>query len=327
MNLYFGRSSMKQHQVLSAFLLVCLIGFPALARCAPEPPAAVLLGCRGDVVVVKSGGEKVKGTFGMSLEPGDEVQTGKESLAEIHFDNGQWVEIGANSSTQVHGRKAQAAAASPGEKSFEVVQNFLKLKDSQGTSSIARLRSGEKHPTLRSVSPLQTKIRQTHPAFRWDVSDTTTALRLVVYNEEGVHWKTDLPAGATEYAYPGDAPGLESGVSYSWVVETSDPLVFPVLRSEAGFFEVLSPEEAQQLDRELADAAKKTQPDGSAYHVLCASIYFDHGLMESAIAETSEAIEIDTENPDLHAILARLYAETGRTQEALNEYDRLLDKR
>lgn len=318
---------MRKGQVVSALLLVFLLGFPALARCAPEPPAAVLLGCRGDVVVVKSGGEKVQGTFGMSLEAGDEVRTGKESLAEIHFDNGQWVQIGANSTTQVHGRKAQAAAASSGEKSFEVVQNFLKLKDAQGTSSIARLRSGEKRPILRGVSPLQTKVRENRPTFRWEVSDPAMQVRLVLYNEKGIHWKTDLAAGTTACTYPGDAPALEPGVSYSWVVETADPLVFPVLRSEAAFFEILPPEKAKELDAALADAAQRTGSGGSSYHVLCASIYFEHGMLESAIAETSKAIEIDAENPDLHAIRARLYAETGRTQEALQEYDQLLEKR
>jgi Tfp pilus assembly protein PilF len=49
--------------------------------------------------------------------------------------------------------------------------------------------------------------------------------------------------------------------------------------------------------------------------------------MEDAIAETMKALEIDPQNSDLQAILARLYAETGRTEEALKEYDRLLEKR
>jgi hypothetical protein len=318
---------MRKCRAFSALIAIVLAASPLIVLSAPEPPAAVLLGCRGDVVIVRSGGEKLKGSFGMALEPGDEVRTGNESVAEIHFDNGQWVQIGENSSTQVHGRKSQVAAATAGEKSFQVVQNFIKLKDSQGTSSIARLRSGEKHPSLRALSPFQTKIRETRPTFRWDSSGKAVEVRLVVYDEKGIHWKKDVPAGVTECAYPADAPALDPTVSYSWVVETSDPLVFPALRSEAGFFEVLPPETVKELDAALADAASQIEPSGSAYHVFCASIYFDHGLMENAIAETSEAIEIDPENPDLHAILARLYAETGRTQEALREYDQLLDKR
>jgi len=44
--------------------------------------------------------------------------------------------------------------------------------------------------------------------------------------------------------------------------------------------------------------------------------------MEECHRETMKALEIDPQNADLHAILARLYAETGRTEEAMREYDR-----
>lgn len=319
---------MKKFDITCLLAAALILVSVAAAPGAPEAPAAVLLGCRGDVVVVKGAGETVPGKFGMALEPGDEVRTGAESQAEIHFDNGQWVQIGANSSTQVHGRKAtDAAQASMGEKSFEVVQNFIKLKDSQGTSSIARLRSGEKHAALRALSPMQTKIQGHSPTFRWTTSDAALAVGLVLYSEKGVHWKKDLGAGTTELPYPSDAPALEPGVSYSWVVETTDPLVMPAARSEAAFFEVLSPDEAQGLDAALARIEGASSSSLSSYYVFRASVYFDHGLTENAIAETAKALEIDPENSDLHAILARLYAETGRTQEALKEYDELLDKR
>ena len=316
-----------------AFLILIVVVAAAVtftpAAPASETPAAVLLGCRGSVVVVRGGGDTVKGTFGMALVSGDEVRTGKDSQAEVHFDNGQWVQIGPNSSTQIHGAKGalSATGSSMGEKSFEVVQNFLKLKDSEGTSSLARLRSGEKHAALRAESPMQTKVRDRLPTFRWSVSDPSTELRLTLYSDKGIFWKHDVPKGTTSLAYPSDAPALEPGVTYSWVLETTDPLVFPPLRSEAAFFEVLSAEEKQGLDVSLAKMEEGAKPSESTYHVVCASLYFNHGLMEDAIAETTKALDVDPENSDLHAILARLYAETGRTQDALKEYNRLLERR
>ncbi len=317
-------------KVLNVILVaVGVVLLPVLAAASSDTPAAVLLGCQGKVTVSKKGGSTVPGTFGMPLDAGDEVRTGQDSQAEIHFDNGQWIQIGANSSTQVHGAKptASAAAASAGEKSFEVVQNFLKLKDSEGTSSLARLRSGEQLSALRAASPVQTKIRGGVPTFRWSATDPSADLRLTVYSDKGVHWKQDVPKGSSSLTYPGDAPAFEPGVTYSWVLETTDPLVFPPLRSEAAFFEVLSAEDNQALEESLSELDHGAKPSDSTYHLFCASLYFNHGLMEDAIAETSKALDVDPQNSELHAILARLYAETGRTQDALKEYDRLLEQR
>jgi Flp pilus assembly protein TadD len=116
-------------------------------------------------------------------------------------------------------------------------------------------------------------------------------------------------------------------VTYSWVLETTDPLVFPPLRSEASFFEILSDGERQGLDAALAKMDDSAKPSESTVHVVRASLFFNHGLMEDAIAETTKALESDPDNSELHAILARLYAETGRTQEALDAYNRLLEQR
>ncbi len=318
---------MGKTRVFWILVIMCVAVAPSLS--SAESPAAVLLACKGDVVVVKSGGEKVNGAFGLALEPGDEVRTGKASQAEIHFDNGHWVQIGPSSSTRVHGSKThtQVAGESMGEKSFEVVQNFLKLKDSEGTSSLARLRSGGKHAELRAASPMQTKIRNGAPTFRWTVSDPSTELRLTIYGDEGIHWQHEIPKGTTNIPYPPDAPELLPDVTYSWVLETTDPLVLPPLRSEAAFFEVLSTEENRQVDASLEEISQTRKPGESTYHFVCASVYFDHGLTEDAIAETSKALAFDPENTELHAILARLYAQTGRSEEALREYNRLLEHR
>ena len=320
---------MKTKTSLLIVAVAAVVLIPVLATATAETPAAVLLACRGNVTVVKTGGNTVPGLFGMALDPGDEVRTGADSQAEVHFDNGHWVQIGPNSSTQVHGAKtvASTAGASAGEKSFEVVQNFLKLKNSEGTSSVARLRSGEKHADLRAVSPMQSKMRGGSPSFQWTVSDPSAELRLTVYSDKGVHWQSPVPKGATRMSYPSDAPALVAGVTYSWVLETTDPLVFPPLRSEAAFFEILSADEAKELEASLAKIDQGAKPSETTHHLFYASLYFDRGLMEDAIAETMKALEIDPQNADLHAILARLYAETGRNEEALREYDRLLEKR
>jgi hypothetical protein len=317
---------MKKSNALWLAVLVCFLAPGAVA--STTPPAAILLGCQGDVTVVKSGGETVKASFGMALDPGDEVRTGAEAKAEIHFDNGQWIQIGPNSSTQVHGSKAQAAqGVSMGEKSFEVVQNFLKLKDSEGTSSLARLRSGDKHSELRAESPMQTKVMDTSPTFKWNASDPSQELKLTLYNDEGVMWQHKVDEGESSVPYPVEAPALSPKTTYSWVLETTDPLVFPPLRSEAAFFEILSPEQRKTVEASLSEVTADDKPSKIAYHLVRASLFYSYDLMEDAIAETKAAIELEPGNSDLHAILARLYSETGRTQDAVKEYDRLLEGR
>jgi Flp pilus assembly protein TadD len=126
-------------------------------------------------------------------------------------------------------------------------------------------------------------------------------------------------------AYPDDAPELTPGTAYSWTVETTDPLKFPPLRSQAAFFEVLAAEDDQKLAAALEDCSqdKGNETSESAKHVIRASLFFEYNCLDDAIAETKQAIAVDPENPALRSILARLYAQTGRSAEALDEYNKL----
>ncbi|NIM20558.1 MAG: hypothetical protein GTO51_10070 [Candidatus Latescibacteria bacterium] len=306
---------------LCAFLILT----PLLAFA--KAPLAVMLSCRGDVVVIKGGEGSIKGSFGLALEAGDKIKTGEASHAEILFDNGNWIEVGPSSSMQLKDSKIkESSSTGMGGKSFQTVQNFLKLKDAKGTSFLADLRSDQKSPQLRPTSPCQTKIRGDKPTFRWAAFDPSAALRLTLYNEEDIHWQHDIK-GVASLSYPDDAPPLVSGVAYSWALETTDPRIFPPLRSQVVFFEVLPSEENAKVETILVEIEKHKKPSASAYHLLRASLFFGHGLMEAAIDETLKALEYDARNPALHSILARLYAEVGRTEEALGEYDRLLEER
>jgi len=98
------------------------------------------------------------------------------------------------------------------------------------------------------------------------------------------------------------------------------------LRSQAAFFEILSKEESEALDKSLEQIVSEKKPSEASHHVLRASVFFSHGLMEDAIEETQKALEIESQNPTLHSILARLYAEVGRTDEAISSYGRIIEQ-
>jgi hypothetical protein len=302
--------------VLGLAVAITVAQSPEPAPAQNDSPTAVLTSCRGPVTIVRANNGSVAATFGAALSEGDEVKTGADAEAEIMLASGNWVQVGANSSMRIKGQPG----SKPKEQNFEVVQNFLKLKSTEGTSSISGLRSGDKKSDLRAVSPCQTKVRDARPTFQWNAEDPSLELQFVVYNETGIHWQTTV-SGATSVAYPADAPALVPGVSYSWTLETSDPLVSPPLRTTASFFEIIAPNDVTALDKDLASIEAK-KPGATSYHLMRASLFFDRGLVSDAIAETQAAVAADPENASLHAILGRLYAETGRTDEAMQEMEK-----
>ena len=318
----------RKFVLVLSLLALALIGVgqsPSPVPASTDAPAAVLTSCRGSVTVTRAGGEATVATFGLALNDGDEVRTGADAEAEIMFAAGNWVSVGPSSSMRIKGHTgAKPAAKDAG--SFEVVNNFLKLKSSEGSSSISGLRSGDKASTLVPVAPVQTKVRDARPTFTWKTDDPSLELRFTIYHESGVHWQSDIAEAASPssrqghaaLAYPTDAPALTPGVSYSWTLETSDPLVSPPLRTTAAFFEVIAPDDVTALEKELA-AIEEKKPGEVTYRLMRASLFFDRGLMADAIGETETAVATDPENGSLHAILGRLYAETGRTHEAIQE--------
>ena len=315
--------------LLSRFAVLVVVAVawcPSSALSEPGTPAAVLTSCKGAVTVIHSGAS-APASFGLALTDGDEVKTGTGAEAEIMFAAGNWVQIGANSSMHIKGRPGAAPAptADKSEKSsngsFEVVQSFLKLKNSEGSSAIGGLRSGGKASRLVALSPCQTRVRTSQPVFKWKIDDPSTELKLTVYGASNTVWQATV-SNTTSATYPADAPALTPGVSYSWTLEATDPLVSPPLRTPASFFELVAPADATTLDTDLAklDASKA----GSVtYHLTRASLYFDKGLVEDAIAETESALAADPDNQPLHTILARLYADTGRTTDAIAESNKV----
>ncbi len=323
---------MRLRYLFTALVLVAAmiqpVSGPGNVAAEAPPPLAVLMACQGEVTVARADGSTVRGTFGMPLAAGDEVRTGKDGGTDILFENGNYISIGASSSMTVRGSKAQNGKIEPtkpmGDNGFEVAQSYLKLKSAEGTSSIAGLR-GDRGEELRAVSPRQTRILDDRPRFMWESDDASAELRLTLYNDTGVLWKSEID-GATELEYPADAPVLVTGITYSWTVETTDPLKFPPLRSKAAFFELISDEERTSL----AAALNRIDNDGSlspiSRHVMRASVFFNDNLLADAVFETEKAVDLVPDDTALKSILARLYNEVGRTDEAMAIYDQILDK-
>ena len=311
--------------VLMMFALMAFA--PRVAALDKDIPAAILLSCNGDVTVERNSGGKVPGSFGLALFAGDEVKTSADSQAEIHFENGMWLQVGASSNMKIKGAstKTQPSGVKVGDESFKVVQNMMRLKDPKGTSSLAALRSAPDKSEISLISPCQTLILSATPTFEWESSDLDEEMLLTVYDEKGVYYDTKIPGGSS-YGYPAGAPALSTGISYSWTIETTDPLRVPPLRSTASFFEIISNDDTVKLDESLGMIDREEIHNDCTYHFLRASVYFEYGLLENAISEMEQAMEGKAGTKEMHSILARLYAEAGRTGEAMSEYDRIFEK-
>jgi tetratricopeptide (TPR) repeat protein len=290
-------------------------------------PLAVLMSCKGDVTVVKKDGSTQKATFGLPLEAGDEVKTGKGAEAELLFENGNFISVGAGSSMKMRGSKNRTEQAEPtnsvGEESFEIAQNYLKLKTAQGTSSIAGLRSSDRGEELRALSPRETMVANGNPVFTWDSGDDSDELQLTVYSEGGVLWKNTVQ-GKSELKYPADAPALKAGTTYSWTLETTDPLKFPPLRSSAAFFGMMAPGDYADISATLAKIDGDKRLSESSRHVMRASVFFNAELLADAIVETEKAVELSPEDATLKSILAHLYREMGRDNDAVELYNEII---
>ncbi len=317
---------MRQFLFFVMFVLAVSILIPQVSA-AEDVPVAILLSCTGEVTVEKNAGGEIPGSFGFALYTGDVVRTSAESGAEIHFENGMWLQVGASSSMKIKSAatKTQPSGVKVGDGSFKVVQNMMKLKDPKGASSLAALRSAPGKPEISLVSPCQTKILTGSPSFIWDSGDRNEELLLTIYDEKGIYHETKIMGGSS-YEYPSGEPALATGISYSWTIETTDPLRVPPLRSTAAFFEVISRKETEKLDGSLGMIDPKEISNGSTYHFLRASVYFEHGLLENAIAEMQQAMKDGSGTKEMHSILARLYAEAGRPGDAMSEYDLIFEK-
>jgi hypothetical protein len=299
----------------------------AVAEADGSAPLAVLMSCNGEVTVVKTDGTRVKASFGQQLAAGDEIRTGKNAAADILFEDGNYVSIGAGSSMKVQGSKSQKSESDKplGDNGFEVTQNFLKLKTAEGTSSISGLRSDSNRlEPLRVVSPRETRVLDGRPTFVWETGEEEDELQLTVYSEGAVHWKKKVH-GIHELTYPEDAPPLASGPSYAWKLETTDPLRYPPLSSQAAFFEIIPDDERSDLESKL----DRIEDDGSlapvSRHIMRASVYYNHRLLANAVAETEAALAASPDDVSIQSILARLYSQVGRTAEAARLYDKLLE--
>lgn len=280
-------------------LTLVLLMIPLLAV-AQHAPLAVLMAQEGEVTVMR-GADAMAGEFGMHLDLGDEIRTGLDSSADILFATGQALQLGANGSLIIQTATGSSVGASPSN--FASVDRLLKLRGSQGTSAIGRVRGGNSAEII-AVSPRRSARLRARPVFRWSGGSDSGELQVTVEHGGEILWQGGV-TGATSLEYPSDAPEFVGGESYSWRVKTIDPLALSAAESQTAFFETLTDAQESKLDVTLASLSQ-AELGISTRAVMMAGVLFDHGLVGEAIETIDNAIEGSPDAAGLESVRENL---------------------
>jgi hypothetical protein len=283
----------------AGLLTLALLTVPVLAV-AQVAPLAVLMAQEGEVTVMR-GAEAMNGEFGMHLDLGDEIRTGLDSRADILFATGQALQLGASGTLIVQTATDGSGGASPSN--FASVDRLLKLKGSQGTSAIGRVRGGNSAEII-AVSPRRSARLRIRPVFRWSGGSDAGELQVTVEHGGEILWQGGV-TDATSLEYPSDAPEFVGGESYSWRVKTVDPLALSTAESQTAFFDTLTEGQESELEATLATMSQ-AEVGMSTRAVMMAGVLFDHGLVDEAIETIDSAIEGDPDAAGLESVRENL---------------------
>ncbi len=162
------------------------------------------------------------------------------------------------------------------------------------------------------VAPRKTRLLSGRPLLQWTAVPGATSYKVSI---EGTTWQTEV-AGATELAYPADAPALEPGKSYRLVVEAGGRSS----REEAGpdlGFSLLAADEAQDVRAEEARVGALGLSD-EATRLLVANLYAGRRLYAEALQRLGGA-EAPTQ-PALARLAGDIALAVGLTREAETAY-------
>ncbi len=127
------------------------------------------------------------------------------------------------------------------------------------------------------LAPRKTRLLDDRPLLRWSAVTGATSYTIRI---DGTPWQTEV-TGATELAYPPDAPALESGKGYRLVVEVAGRSSNEEAGPDLGF-SLLAPAEAKAVRAEEA-RARGLGLSEEATRLLVANLYAGRQLYAEAL--------------------------------------------
>ncbi|MCB0833577.1 MAG: hypothetical protein KDC45_08955, partial [Bacteroidetes bacterium] len=182
--------------------------------------------------------------------------------------------------------------------------------------------AGDADRMITANYPSETKVMESEPVFKWvDHRKTPGTDYVVSIKSEISDFSYEIPVsgGAKEVVYPKTAPKLSVEEKYVWTVKDAKGTdVSPAVK-----FSLLHPDDKSLLDEDLNEVRKVCNSDitNPQWYLLSSALYRDYGLMKQAESAIQSLISLKPDMAQAHIMLATLYKETGRLEEAKAEED------
>lgn len=305
-----------KHIVKSLILMTVMVSVAA----GQDNSVAFLASIKGTVKVTDAKGVAKKSAASTKLIDGDKVVTSANSSVSIMYYSGKEVILKNGQSHTVQAAKESDSFLSGLYKSIGGM-----LWGESGNASMAgatRAWAGDANRNITAIYPSETKVISENPVFEWaDHRATPGKDYTVTITSELTDFKYEMNvSGAKQAAYPKTAPKLKLEEKYVWTVKDAKGTeVSPKVK-----FSLLAAEEKDNLEADLKDVAKACNNDNTnpQWYLLSAALYRDYQLMKEAETAIKSLIAVKPDMAQAHVMLATLYKETGRLEEAKSEEEK-----
>ena len=310
--------------LLSSFFAVNLSMSQNATQCL-----AVITELDGKVLVKKSDKNNFDNvSWGTQLYEGDQLKTSEESSVSLLFSNGNLISLGSGSKITITNNKIAASDTETNVKNVQsaMMANFSILtsrRDERGeVGALAGVRSINTVREVELISPCNTVIKTSRPAFSWSSIDSFDSYKVKLYSSRGLVW--DKTVSGNRMEYPEDSEELEYGESYFWYVEGED--LITSYKSANQEFSLLSLEKSNEvkLQEENIRNLFSDDPNSSTCHSVLGVFYTNKGLLEDGIKEFILISEINPGASLPHEILGKLYTDAGKKDMAIAELKKAL---
>lgn len=252
----------------------------------------------------------------MELRENDTVKTGKNSeITVVYYSDGHGENYSSNSAFKIlstggkviKGKKPQKSKYS--KRSFKIARRRGKDFHAKGESINAVLVGRDKPVIFVNLSKV--KIITLNPTIMWKKINEAKEYEICLkdMNKNKEIWRSKT--AKTEVTYPSDAPQLEYGGRYKWVIKAKHGL--DIVGEGATGFRVLSEEKVKDIEKvknKLKEEISKN-PENTTPRVILAMLYESYDLLNEAAGQYREILKIAPDSERVQKHLNAIYTRKG----------------
>lgn len=296
-------------------LILSLTGLFLMAQLAMAQDVAFFSSIKGKVTITDASGKAKAANMQTKLMEGDKIVTGNDGSVTIMYYTGKEVVVGNNKTYSIVKTKQEQNSFLSGL--YSSLSGML-WGETSGTSMAGATRAwaGDANRLITATYPSETKILESEPVFKWmDHRKTSTKEYVIQIKSEISDFKYEINvSGVNEAVYPKTAPKLKNDERYVWTVKDAKGTD---ISPQVGFT-LINSDDRNTMEDDLKEILKVCNGDNTnpQWYLLTAALYRDYGLMKQAENSILALIALKPDMAQAHIMLATLYKETGRLEEA-----------